>query len=77
VLLDDLNEGTKPGQSSVFSGSNGSADYDASSYNADMKKFRQVALNSQEFGSNELGTSSNESPVTGPSGIHRNSESNY
>jgi hypothetical protein len=42
-----------------------------------MKKFRQVALNSQEFGSNELGTSSNESPVTGPSGIHRNSESNY
>nr|TKS00179.1 proline-rich receptor-like protein kinase PERK4 [Populus alba] len=66
VLLDDLNEGTKPGQSSVFSGSNGSADYDASSYNADMKRFRQVALNSQEFGSNELGTSSNESPVTGP-----------
>ncbi|KAJ6413129.1 hypothetical protein OIU84_006018 [Salix udensis] len=77
VLLDDLNEGTKPGQSSIFSGSNGSSDYDASSYNADMKRFRQVALNSQEFGSSEHGTSSNESPVIGPSGIHRNSESNF
>ncbi|KAJ6398451.1 hypothetical protein OIU77_019281 [Salix suchowensis] len=77
VLLDDLNEGTKPGQSSIFSGSNGSSDYDASSYNADMKRFRQVALNSQEFASSEHGTSSNESPVTGPSGIHRNSESNF
>ncbi|KAB5556876.1 hypothetical protein DKX38_007785 [Salix brachista] len=64
VLLDDLNEGTKPGQSSIFSGSNGSSDYDASSYNADMKRFRQVALNSQEFGSSEHGTSSNESPFS-------------
>ncbi|KAJ9172792.1 hypothetical protein P3X46_016000 [Hevea brasiliensis] len=42
VLLDDLNEGAKPGHSSAFSSSNGSSDYDSSSYNTDMKKFRQL-----------------------------------
>ncbi|KAF2302291.1 hypothetical protein GH714_033999 [Hevea brasiliensis] len=61
VLLDDLNEGAKPGHSSAFSSSNGSSDYDSSSYNTDMKKFRQVALSSQEFGSSEFGTSGTDS----------------
>jgi hypothetical protein len=64
VSLDDLNEGTKPGQSSVY-GSNGSSDYDNNAYNADMKKFRKMALSSQEFASNEYGTSSNESREMG------------
>ncbi|PKH47854.1 hypothetical protein CRG98_050417, partial [Punica granatum] len=51
----------KPGQSSVFSAGNGSSDYDSSAYNADMKRFREVALSSQEFGSSEFGgTSSGE-----------------
>ncbi|GAB4848863.1 hypothetical protein Ancab_003657 [Ancistrocladus abbreviatus] len=52
VSLDDLNEGTKPGQSTVFGSSNGSSDYDASQYSADLKKFRQMAFGSQQFGSN-------------------------
>merc|ERR1711941_222614 len=72
VSLDALNEGTKPGQSSMFSSSNGSSDYDTSSYNADMKKFRQVALSSQEFGSSELGTSSNDSRDMSLTGIRKN-----
>lgn len=69
VSLDDLNEGTKPGQSSVFSSSNASSDYD---YNSDMKKFRQVALSSQEFvSSTEHGTSSSDSREMGHVGIHK------
>ncbi|KAF6166621.1 hypothetical protein GIB67_005483 [Kingdonia uniflora] len=55
VSLDDLNEGVKPGQSSQFSSSTGSSDYDTGSYNADMKKFRKMALASQEFASSEYG----------------------
>ncbi|XWS45397.1 hypothetical protein CRYUN_Cryun15aG0133000 [Craigia yunnanensis] len=47
--LDDLNEGVKPGQSSIYS-SGTSTDYSNSSYNADMKKFKQIALSSQEMG---------------------------
>ncbi|XP_016651799.1 PREDICTED: proline-rich receptor-like protein kinase PERK4 isoform X2 [Prunus mume] len=63
VSLDDLNEGTKPGQSSMFNAAagGGSSDYDTQAYNADMKKFRKLALSSQEFGSSEFGTSSNDS----------------
>ncbi|KAM1047894.1 hypothetical protein FF1_027116 [Malus domestica] len=61
VSLDDLNEGTKPGKSSMFNASGGSSDYDTQAYNADMKKFRKLALSSQEFGSSEFGTSSNDS----------------
>lgn len=72
VLLDVLNEGTRTGQSPMFSSSNGSSDYDTNSYNADMKTFRQVALGSQEFGSSEHGTSSNDSRELDPPGIHRN-----
>ncbi|XP_031255087.1 proline-rich receptor-like protein kinase PERK4 [Pistacia vera] len=47
--LEDLHDGVKPGQSSVFGASMGSTEYSSSSYSADMKKFRQVALGSQEF----------------------------
>lgn len=57
VSLEDLNEGVKPGQSSVYS-STGSSDYDTSSYNADMKKFRKMALTSQEYASSEYGATS-------------------
>lgn len=56
VSLDDLNEGMiKAGQASAYSSSNGSSDYDTTSYNADMKKFRKMALSSKEFGSSEYG----------------------
>lgn len=59
--LEDLNEGVKPGQSSIFN-STTTSEYSQSSYNADMKKFRQMALGSQEFPSSEFaGSSSSDS----------------
>ncbi|XP_038714091.1 proline-rich receptor-like protein kinase PERK7 [Tripterygium wilfordii] len=57
--LEDLNDGTKPGQSSVFSSSTGSSEYDNSTYSSDMKKFRKMALmDSQEYASSEFGHTS-------------------
>ncbi|KAL6974416.1 Proline-rich receptor-like protein kinase perk1, partial [Sarracenia purpurea var. burkii] len=52
VSLSDLNEGIRPGHSTVYS-SHGSSDYDTSQYNEDMKKFRKMALGTQEHGSSE------------------------
>ncbi|PPS13138.1 hypothetical protein GOBAR_AA07504 [Gossypium barbadense] len=46
--LDDLNEGVKPGHSSVYA-LGGTTDYSKSSYDADMKKFRELALSSQDM----------------------------
>lgn len=61
--LEDLNDGTRPGHSSVYGvGSNATTEYSASSYQADMEKFRKLALGSQEFTSGEMGgTSSGDS----------------
>ncbi|KAK8940026.1 Proline-rich receptor-like protein kinase PERK1 [Platanthera guangdongensis] len=59
VSLEDLNEGVKPGQSSVY-GSHESSDYDASQYNEDMKKFRKMALASHEYGSSEYSAPTSE-----------------
>ncbi|KAF2305900.1 hypothetical protein GH714_008778 [Hevea brasiliensis] len=58
VSLEQLNEGVKPGQSTLFSSS--SSEYDNSSYSADMKKFRKVVMenNSQEYPSSEYGHTS-------------------
>ncbi|XP_054778688.1 proline-rich receptor-like protein kinase PERK7 [Prosopis cineraria] len=55
VSLDDLSEGVKPGQSSIFT--NSSMEYDASTYSADMKKFRKLALDSG-YASSEFGQTS-------------------
>ncbi|KAI3446981.1 hypothetical protein Pfo_003646 [Paulownia fortunei] len=52
VSLSDLNEGIRPGHSTVYS-SYGSSDYDTVQYNEDMKKFRKMALASQEYGSSD------------------------
>ncbi|CAK9170689.1 unnamed protein product [Ilex paraguariensis] len=52
VSLSDLNEGIRPGHSTMYS-SHGSSDYDTTQYNEDMKKFRKMALASQEYGSSE------------------------
>lgn len=53
VSLADLNEGgIKPGHSTVYS-SHESSDYDADQYKEDMKKFRKMALETQEYGSSE------------------------
>nr|DAD26919.1 TPA_asm: hypothetical protein HUJ06_028387 [Nelumbo nucifera] len=50
--LADLNEGIRPGHSTVYS-SHGSTDYDTMQYKEDMKKFRKIVLSSQEYGSSE------------------------
>ncbi|KAK6151799.1 hypothetical protein DH2020_014434 [Rehmannia glutinosa] len=52
VSLSDLNEGIRPGHSTVYS-SYGSSDYDTVQYNEDMKKFRKMALASQDYGSTD------------------------
>ncbi|KAK9228137.1 hypothetical protein WN944_021085 [Citrus x changshan-huyou] len=64
--LDDLNDGVRPGQSSAFSASNTSTEYSATSYNADMKKFRQLALGSQDFASSDYGGSSDSREIPTP-----------
>ncbi|CAN8258851.1 unnamed protein product [Cochlearia groenlandica] len=57
--LDDLNEGAKPGQSALMGRGGSSSDYDSSTYSTDMRKFRKVALDSQEYGaSSEYGNTS-------------------
>ncbi|XP_021905675.1 proline-rich receptor-like protein kinase PERK4 isoform X1 [Carica papaya] len=66
VSLEDLNEGVKPGHSSIYS-LGGSFDCTQSTYDADMKKFRQIALTSTEFASSECGTSSTDSREMTPS----------
>lgn len=58
MSLDALNEGVKPGNSNVYGTSGTSSDYSQTSYNADMKKFRHIALSSQEFQSSEGGEGS-------------------
>ncbi|XP_022721429.1 proline-rich receptor-like protein kinase PERK15 [Durio zibethinus] len=52
ISLDDLNEGIAPGHSRVFS-SYESSDYSSTQYREDMKKFRKMALESQELDSSE------------------------
>ena len=52
MSLDDLNEGITPGHSTVFY-SYGSSDYNTTQYKEDMKKFRKMALESQELSSSE------------------------
>ncbi|KAF8400790.1 hypothetical protein HHK36_014092 [Tetracentron sinense] len=54
VSLTDLDEGIRPGHSTVYS-SYESSDYDTSQYNEDMKKFRKMALASKEYGTSEYG----------------------
>ena len=58
--LEDLNEGVKPGQSTVFNPTGGSEVYDTRAYNADMLKFKKMVMASGEFTSGEYGTDSSE-----------------
>ncbi|KAI7735059.1 hypothetical protein M8C21_019316, partial [Ambrosia artemisiifolia] len=46
MSLSDLDDGMKPGHSSVY---NGSSDYDTAQYNEDMIKFRKMALGTQDI----------------------------
>ncbi|PIA55699.1 hypothetical protein AQUCO_00700184v1 [Aquilegia coerulea] len=71
VSLEALNEGVRSGHFS----SNGSTDYDTATYNADMKKFRSMALSSQEFPSVEYGGHTSDHSGRGHSSSN-NSETN-
>ncbi|KAF8027559.1 hypothetical protein BT93_E0461 [Corymbia citriodora subsp. variegata] len=53
LSLSDLNEGIMPGHSRVYS-PYGSTDYDTSQYQEDLKKFRMMALESQEQATSEF-----------------------
>ncbi|XVF49190.1 hypothetical protein PTKIN_Ptkin03bG0248600 [Pterospermum kingtungense] len=68
--LSDLNEGIRPGHSNVYS-SHGSSDYDTMQYNQDMKKFRKMALGTQEYGA-----SSEYSEPTSEYGLYPSGSSN-
>ncbi|KAK8547186.1 hypothetical protein V6N13_097904 [Hibiscus sabdariffa] len=68
--LSDLNEGIRPGQSGMYS-SYGSSDYDTNQYNEDMKKFRKMALGTQEYV-----TSSEYSEPTSEYGLNPSGSSN-
>ncbi|XP_010432413.1 PREDICTED: proline-rich receptor-like protein kinase PERK5 [Camelina sativa] len=58
MSMEDLSEGTRPGQSTYLSPGSVSSEYDASSYSADMKKFKKLALESKEYQSSEYGGTS-------------------
>ncbi|GAB4852592.1 Proline-rich receptor-like protein kinase perk1 [Ancistrocladus abbreviatus] len=58
VSLSDLDEGIRPGHSTVY-GSYESSDYDNSQYK-DIKKFRKMAIGSQEHGTSEYGGTTSE-----------------
>ncbi|XP_076928732.1 proline-rich receptor-like protein kinase PERK15 [Bidens hawaiensis] len=64
MSLSDLDDGIKPGHSSVY---NGSSDYDTAQYNEDMAKFRKMALGTQEYASSEYSRPTSEYPLN-PSG---------
>ncbi|XP_059640723.1 proline-rich receptor-like protein kinase PERK1 isoform X2 [Cornus florida] len=53
MSLDELNEGIRPGHSTVY-GYHGSSDYDSAQYKEDLKKFRQMALESQQLNASEV-----------------------
>ncbi|XP_072991016.1 proline-rich receptor-like protein kinase PERK15 [Typha latifolia] len=77
VSLEDLNEGVKPGQSMFFSSS---SDHESGSYSSNMRKFRRVALESNDYSNDysgatsEYGLNPSESSSSGEStaGNHRN-----
>ncbi|CAH2076841.1 unnamed protein product [Thlaspi arvense] len=58
VSMDDLSEGGRGGQNTYLSPGSASSEYDASSYSADMKKFKKLALESKEYQSSEYGATS-------------------
>ncbi|XP_072964304.1 proline-rich receptor-like protein kinase PERK15 isoform X1 [Typha angustifolia] len=57
--IDELSDGVRPGQSRFF-GSYTSSDYDSGQYNEDMKKFRKMALGSQEYSSSQYSAATSE-----------------
>ena len=64
--MEDLNEGVKPGQTIMINPAaiGGGSDNDTQAYNADMNKFRKLALASQD--SSEFGNSTDSSEMSTP-----------
>ncbi|KAM6585806.1 hypothetical protein CsatB_012808 [Cannabis sativa] len=60
ISLDELDEGVKPGDSTIYS-SYGSQDYKSHQYREDMEKFKKLALQSQEQVTSEYSLPSTES----------------
>ncbi|KAL7141759.1 hypothetical protein ABFS83_08G075300 [Erythranthe nasuta] len=59
--LEDLNEGVKPGQSQAYNPANTNRDiYDTGAYNADLMKFRQMVMSTQEVNSTDYGATTSE-----------------
>ncbi|CAJ1951775.1 unnamed protein product [Sphenostylis stenocarpa] len=74
VSLADLNEGIKPGHSSMYS-SHESSDYDTAQYREDMKKFRKVALGTQEYGASSEYSAATSEYGLNPSGSSSEAQS--
>jgi len=49
ISFDDLNEGVKPGQSSVFGSSGSESTFESTTYSSKMREFQRVALASGEY----------------------------
>ncbi|XVF86613.1 hypothetical protein PTKIN_Ptkin18bG0056400 [Pterospermum kingtungense] len=60
MSLDDLNEGYTPGHSSFFGSYGSSSDYSTTQYKEDLKKFKKMALETQELVSSEYSGNTSE-----------------
>lgn len=74
VSLADLNEGIKPGHSTMYS-SHESSDYDTVQYKEDMKKFRKMALGTQEYGASSEYSAATSEYGLNPSGSSSEAQS--
>lgn len=74
VSLSDLNEGIRPGHSTVYS-SHESSDYDTSQYKEDMKKFRKMALGTQDYGASSEYSAATSEYGLNPSGSSSEAQS--
>ncbi|XP_030464653.1 proline-rich receptor-like protein kinase PERK1 isoform X2 [Syzygium oleosum] len=76
LSLSDLNEGIVPGHSRAYS-PYGSTDYDSSQYQEDLKKFRMMALESQEQATSEFSGPTSEyglQPSSSSSGVQQTTQ---
>ncbi|KAI6671900.1 hypothetical protein NL676_006785 [Syzygium grande] len=76
LSLSNLNEGIVPGHSRAYS-PYGSTDYDSSQYQEDLKKFRMMALESQEQATSEFSGPTSEyglQPSSSSSGVQQTTQ---
>jgi hypothetical protein len=59
MSLEDLHDGTKPGHSRLV-GSYTSSDYESSSYNEDMKQFRNITSQRSDYQSSQYSAPTSE-----------------